>query len=177
MRQLRKKTGQTFSCELSAKTPLGHRAAESSHGFLLASCAQSVTESDANNLFAISSLGKPWAKILNLNKKKDPTPSFTKLRRSQSLKPKLQLLFYPMARRSMARGSRLLCLLAIAALRAAFVVPRGLAPRPRHVARRAEPELKARDEGGDALGAVGIGASLVMAWSEWTLKTTGPGGF
>eukprot|EP00913_Durusdinium_trenchii_P021470 g20178.t1 len=30
-------------------------------------------------------------------------------------------------------------------------------------------------EDGTALGAAGIGASLVMAWSEWTLKTTGCG--
>mmetsp|Transcript_18683 Transcript_18683/g.35047 ORF Transcript_18683/g.35047 Transcript_18683/m.35047 type:complete len:169 (-) Transcript_18683:94-600(-) len=34
----------------------------------------------------------------------------------------------------------------------------------------------ARDDGeGAAVGAAGIGASLIMAWSEWTLKSTGCG--
>lgn len=45
-----------------------------------------------------------------------------------------------------------------------------LRTRSVRVLQRAE---RVEREDGTALGAAGIGASLVMAWSEWTLKTTG----
>ena len=66
-----------------------------------------------------------------------------------------------------------LSLLLLVLLAPAFVGPRPSpkAPRAAGVARRSA-ELR-RDDDGAALGAVGIGASLVMGWSEWTLKTTG----
>ncbi|CAK9059088.1 unnamed protein product [Durusdinium trenchii] len=47
-----------------------------------------------------------------------------------------------------------------------------LRTRSVRVLQRAE---RVEREDGTALGAAGIGASLVMAWSEWTLKTTGCG--
>ena len=71
-----------------------------------------------------------------------------------------------------------LSLLLLVLLAPAFVGPRGRSPpRAARVARVAQrsAELK-RDGDGAALGAVGIGASLVMGWSEWTLKTTGRDG-
>lgn len=69
------------------------------------------------------------------------------------------------------RGLALLLLGFLGLLVPAFVGPTlGVATRTVRVARHAE-QVK-RDDGA-ALGAVGIGASLVMGWSEWTLKTTG----
>lgn len=64
---------------------------------------------------------------------------------------------------AMARPGAVLLLLLPALL--AFTGPRPHTP-PRRVA------LRAKD---DAVGVAGIGASLVMTWSELTLKTTGCG--
>ncbi|CAL1160164.1 unnamed protein product [Cladocopium goreaui] len=70
----------------------------------------------------------------------------------------------------MARHRGLSLLLVL--LAPAFVGPRTRSPpRAARVARSAE----LKRDGDGALGAVGIGASLVMGWSEWTLKTTGCG--
>lgn len=68
------------------------------------------------------------------------------------------------------RGLALLLLGLLGLLAPAFVGPTLQATRTVRAARHAE-QVK-RDDGA-ALGAVGIGASLVMGWSEWTLKTTG----
>lgn len=71
----------------------------------------------------------------------------------------------------MARHRGLSLLLVL--LAPAFVGPCTRSPpRAARVARSAE----LKRDGDGALGAVGIGASLVMGWSEWTLKTTGRDG-
>lgn len=67
-----------------------------------------------------------------------------------------------------------LSLLLLVLLAPAFVGPRTRSP-PR-AARVAQRSAELKRDGDGALGAVGIGASLVMGWSEWTLKTTGRDG-
>ncbi|CAE7650400.1 unnamed protein product [Symbiodinium sp. CCMP2592] len=83
-----------------------------------------------------------------------------------------------MSRPCSRRGFRALILLTLAAT-PLFVGPSApqlspASPTRSQVPRPAGADTKDAGEGA-VFGAAGIGASLIMAWSEWTLKSTGCG--
>ena len=78
-----------------------------------------------------------------------------------------------MVRQTRFRGVLVLVLAALLAPAFVGTSPQPTRPMGRQSVMARAAERVEREEGDVALGAVGIGASLVMAWSEWTLKTTG----